>query len=106
VEISKGMSMEEFQKILKTDKLVLVDFFATWCGPCKEMEPSFEELKSEMADKLIIVRINVEENKDLTQQMKVDDIPALFLYKNGKSVWNSIGFTTKDEMVKQINLAH
>jgi thioredoxin 1 len=105
VVVNKGMSMDDFQKILKTDKLILVDFYAEWCIPCKEMEPSFEALKREMPEKLIVVRINVEENKALAEQMKIDDIPALFLYKEAKPVWNFIGFTTKEEMVKQINLA-
>ncbi len=105
VAVKTGMSTDDFQKLLKTDKLVLVDFYAEWCGPCKKMEPFLEELKAEMSDKLLIVRIDVDVNKLLAEQMRIDEIPDLRLYKKGEVVWNTIGFTTKEDMLTHIGEA-
>lgn len=74
---------------------VVVDFWAEWCGPCKQIGPSLEELSSDYAGKVKIVKVNVDENPDLPAQFGVRGIPALFLFKNGQIVSNKVGAAPK-----------
>ena len=97
-----GMTSEEFNQLLNTDKKVLIDFYADWCAPCKKMAPYLEAMKTEMAGSVVIVRINADKNQGLTKSLKVDALPALFLYKNKQSVWRNNGYIEKDDLVKNI----
>ena len=97
-----GMSTAEFEQLLNTDKKVLIDFYATWCGPCKKMAPYLETMKTEMADSVVIVRINADVNQALAKSLKVDALPTLLLYKNKQSVWRNTGFIEKEELIKNI----
>jgi thioredoxin len=97
-----GMCDQEFGELLKTDKKVLVDFYAEWCEPCKKMAPYVLQMQKEMADKVTIVRLNADENKTLVSQLKVDDLPALMLYQNGKVVWEHRGFISEEDLKKQL----
>ncbi len=99
---SKGLSMEQYQKLVTSDKLVLIDFNAPWCGPCKKLAPVLESIGNSKKDKLIITKINVDNNKDLTNAMGIGNIPALFLYKNGKEVWKFIGLPSSDAIYDAI----
>ena len=74
---------------------VVVDFWAEWCGPCKQIGPALEEISSEMAGKVKIVKVNVDENPNTPAQMGVRGIPALFLFKDGQVVSNKIGAAPK-----------
>lgn len=74
---------------------VLVDFWAPWCGPCKQIGPSLEEISQEMAGKVDIVKINVDENQMIAAQMGVRGIPAMFLFKNGQVVAQKTGAAPK-----------
>ncbi len=74
---------------------VVVDFWAGWCGPCKQIGPSLEELSSHYAGKVKIVKVNVDENPDLPAQFGVRGIPALFLFKDGQIVSNKVGAAPK-----------
>ncbi|HLA56386.1 MAG TPA: thioredoxin domain-containing protein [Flavobacterium sp.] len=97
-----GMCDQEFGELLKTDKKVLVDFYADWCEPCKKMTPFVLKMQKDMADKVTIVRLNADENKTLASQLKVDDLPALMLYQNGKVVWEHKGFVSEEDLKKQL----
>lgn len=97
-----GMTTEEFNQLLNTDKKVLIDFYADWCGPCKKMAPYLEAMKTEMAGSVVIVRINADKNQSLAKSLKVDALPALFLYKNKQSTWKHTGFIEKQDLVKNI----
>ena len=81
--------------VMKSDKPVLVDFWAEWCGPCKQIGPALEELSNEMAGKVKIVKVNVDENPNSPAQMGVRGIPALFVFKNGEVVSNKAGAAPK-----------
>ncbi|HGG65519.1 MAG TPA: thioredoxin [Rhodobacteraceae bacterium] len=83
------------EEVLKSDLPVVVDFWAEWCGPCKMIGPSLEELSEEMADKVKIVKVNVDENPSAPAQMGVRGIPSMFLFKDGQVVSNKVGAAPK-----------
>lgn len=90
--------MENFSDIIKSDKLTLVDFFATWCGPCKMMHPILEQLKEEMGDSIRILKIDVDDNEDLSMQYNIQSVPTLMLFKNGEIVWRQSGAKSLNEL--------
>jgi len=81
--------------VLDSDVPVVVDFWAEWCGPCKMIGPSLEELSEEMGDKIKIVKVNVDENPSTPAQMGVRGIPSMFLFKDGQVVSNKVGAAPK-----------
>ncbi len=99
---SNEMSKLQFNNLLNTDKLVLVDIYADWCAPCKKMAPSLEEIKNEMVSKVTVVRINADQNKTLVSDLKVSALPTLLLYKNKKLIWSNAGFLSKDEITTHL----
>lgn len=90
--------MENFNDIIKSDKLTLVDFFATWCGPCKMMHPILEQLKGEMGDSIRILKIDVDDNEDLSMQYNIQSVPTLMLFKSGEIVWRQSGAKSLNEL--------
>jgi len=93
-----GMTQADFQKLLQTDKKVLVDFNAEWCGPCKRMKPYLEKLKEELKDDVVIISIDVDKNETLAADLKIESLPTLILYENQKSIWKNIGSLSEDEL--------
>lgn len=85
------ISKDEYLKMTTSDNKVLFDFYAPWCVPCKQMNPILEEIAKAYEGKATIIRINIDENKKLSQDLKIDEIPFFKLYKNGKEVGNYIG---------------
>ena len=83
--------MESFSEIIKSDRPTLVDFYATWCGPCKAMIPVMDQLKNKMGDKVRILKIDVDKNQPLSTKMQVRGVPTFVLYKSGKVVWRQSG---------------
>lgn len=101
--VASGMTMDEFKELLKTDKVVLVDFYADWCGPCKKMEPYLNEISKDMDEDVKLLRIDTDENPVLAQQMGIQALPYLQIYKNNEMVWENLGFIEKDDVVQQLN---
>ncbi len=99
---STGMTSEEFKKLITSDRRVLIDFYAEWCGPCKKMAPYLETMKTEMADSLIVVRINADINQKIAKELSVDALPTLLLYKNGEIIWRNTGYITKENLTDSI----
>lgn len=82
---------ETFGTIIKGNKPVLVDFFATWCGPCKMMQPILEQVSQQLGDQVRIVKIDVDKNQQLASQLNVSSVPTLAIFKNGEIVWRQPG---------------
>lgn len=97
-----GMTMNDFNDLINSDKKVLVDFYAEWCGPCKQMEPYLLKMQKEMADKVVIIRIDVDKNKTLATQMKIDQLPTLVLYENKAVQKKMIGYIKEEDLKKQL----
>lgn len=97
-DADKGLTMAQFKDMLSDDKLVLVDFHAEWCGPCKKMAPYLDQIGQEMKDKVVILRIDADENEDLANQMNIVGLPFLQLYKNKEQVWKHMGYMTKGQL--------
>jgi thioredoxin len=97
-----GMCSQEYNDLLKTDKIVLIDFYAEWCAPCKKMSPFLIKMQKEMSDTVTIVRLNADENKTLIAQLKIDELPTLFIYKNNQIVWKHNGFISEEDLTKQL----
>ncbi len=83
--------------------LVLVDFWAAWCGPCKMISPVLEELDGEIGDKLKIVKVDVDENQELAQKYEVMSIPALFVLKDGEVVDETLGYQPKEALSELVS---
>lgn len=94
------LSSENFEKeVLNSEKPVLVDFYADWCGPCKAMAPVIEELATELDGKAKVGKINVDENSDIAVEYNVMSIPTLVVFKDGKEEKRLVGLREKEELL-------
>lgn len=90
------------QEVLQSDIPVLVDFWATWCAPCKMIAPIVKEIADEYDGKILVGKVNVDEEPDLTMQYNVSSIPTLMVFKNGQLVNKAVGYREKDEILKML----
>ncbi|GAB4230260.1 MAG: thioredoxin [Ekhidna sp.] len=97
--------MSKFNEIINGDQPVLVDFHATWCGPCKTMAPVLDEVKSEIGGKARIIKVDVDRNQPAAQKYGVKGVPTFILFKNGKQLWRQSGAIPKDMILQAINNA-
>lgn len=95
VEKSNALSKEYMDKLLKDNKIVVLDFYATWCGPCIKMMPTVDKLKAEMEGKVAFEKVDSDANKALVAEYKIDEIPTFLIYKNGKLTMRAVGFQTE-----------
>jgi thioredoxin 1 len=91
------------REVLKSDKLVVADFWAEWCGPCKMIAPLLDEIARELPDKVKIVKVNVETEPQIAQQYGIYNIPTLLFFKNGKVIEQVVGTAAKKVLVEKIN---
>ena len=94
--------MNDFDKLIQEDKPTLVDFFATWCGPCKMQAPILEDVKKNVGDKANIIKIDIDKNQELARKYNVQSIPTLIMFKNGEAVWRAVGLQQADILEAKI----
>ncbi|MCE7063309.1 thioredoxin domain-containing protein [Dyadobacter sp. CY343] len=102
----KGLSLEEYQASLKSEKLVLVDFGSRYCGSCKRLDPTIDSIKTEHAANVKVVKIEAYENKSLVKELGVVGLPTLILYKGSEIVWQKKGGASKAEIEKVLESQH
>lgn len=95
--------MESFNDVISGDKLVLVDFFATWCQPCKMMHPILEQVKNVLGDKIRIIKIDVDKYGATAGQYNVQSVPTLMLFRNGEALWRTSGVMQRAELLATID---
>ena len=102
--MAQQLTTAEFDSVLaNADKPVLVDFWASWCGPCRALGPVVEEVGHEMADKLDVYKVNVDDEADLATRFRIVSIPTLILFKNGEPVHTMVGTLPKADLVSELN---
>lgn len=94
---------KSFKDIVSSAPLVLVDYFAEWCGPCKALAPILSEMKKELGETVKVVKIDIDKNQALASKQQVQGVPTLVLYKDGVQVWRQSGVLPKHELIQLIN---
>lgn len=95
--------MATFNEIINSDQPVLVDFFATWCGPCKAMSPILDDVAKQVQGKARVLKIDVDKNQQAAAAYQVRGVPTLILFKNGKQLWRQSGVVDANQLVQLIN---
>ena len=91
------------EKVLEADKPVLCDFWAEWCGPCKQISPILNELSEVYKEKILIAKVNIDENPEVPSNYGIMSIPTLILFKNGESISSQIGLVEKSSLTKWLD---
>ena len=91
------------EKVLEADKPVLCDFWAEWCGPCKQISPILQELAEDYKEKILIAKVNIDENPEVPSNYGIMSIPTLILFKNGESISSQIGLVEKISLTKWLD---
>lgn len=95
--------MEKFNDIINREQLTLVDFFATWCGPCKQMHPILEQLKQDMGDNIRIIKLDVDKNETIANAYRIQSVPTFLLFRKGEVVWRQSGAMSLNDLKTVIN---
>lgn len=97
------LNHQDFNETLQNNEVVLVDFYADWCGPCQALSPTLENVSNEFKDRAIVAKVNVDKSPELSQQLQVRSIPALFYFKNGKVVSKQVGLQSQSIISQTIS---
>jgi thioredoxin 1 len=95
--------MASFQEVINSDKPVLVDFSAEWCGPCKMMAPILKEAKDRLGDRVTIIKVDVDRNREAAEHFQIQGVPTLILFKNGQVKWRQSGVIQANALVQIVN---
>lgn len=90
------------EKVIQSEKPVIIDFYADWCGPCKMMSPIVDKIAEELGEKAIVGKINVDENQDLAMEYKVMSIPTIIIFKDGSAKKTFVGVRDKEEILNEL----
>jgi thioredoxin len=97
-----GVTEQEYNKLIHSDKKVVVNFYAEWCAPCKKMAPYIIKMQEEMKGKMTIARLDADKNKTIIENLKLDGLPVIIVYENGKEVWRNIGYISEEDLRKHL----
>ena len=100
--MAKVATNSNFNELLQDSKLVVVDFWATWCGPCRMLSPILDEVEAEMADQITVVKVNVDDADEIAGQFRIMSIPTLLFFKGGQVVDKTVGAMPKPALVEKI----
>ena len=101
--MAKVATNQNFDALLQDDKLVIVDFWATWCGPCRMLSPILDEVEGEMSDKITVVKVNVDDADEIAGRYRIMSIPTLIFFKGGQAVDKTVGAMPKNALIDKIN---
>lgn len=91
-----------FAELINSEKPVLIDFYATWCGPCQMLAPILKEVKDSLGDSVSILKVDVDKNQELAAMQQVRGVPTMVLYQKGQLLWRQSGVVTKEEIIQTI----
>lgn len=91
-----------FQDIINSEKPVLIDFYATWCGPCQMLSPILKQVKDSLGERVSIIKVDVDKNQELAAMQQVRGVPTMMLYQNGQQLWRQSGVLSKEEIIQII----
>lgn len=91
-----------FDQIINSEKPVLIDFYATWCGPCQMLAPILKEVKDSLGERVSILKVDVDKNQALAAMQQVRGVPTMMLFQKGKQLWRQSGVLSKEEIIKNI----
>ena len=91
-----------FQDIINSEKPVLIDFYATWCGPCRMLGPILKQVKDSLGERVSIIKVDVDKNQELAAMQQVRGVPTMMLYQNGQQLWRQSGVLSKEEIIQII----
>jgi thioredoxin 1 len=94
--------MEKFDELIQEERPVLVDFFATWCGPCQRMHPILESLKAQLGEQVRIVKVDIDQHPEIADRYGVQSIPTLMIFQQGEQKWSFVGATTEGTLKRQL----
>lgn len=98
-----ALTAQNFEETIHGSQLVMIDFWATWCGPCRALAPTIEELAEEYHDKMVIAKCDIDENQDIAMQFGIMSIPTILFFKNGEIVEKQVGLVPKVQLKKIID---
>lgn len=93
---------DSFQNLIDSDKPVLIDFYATWCGPCQMLGPILKEVKENLGERVSIIKIDVDKNQEIASVYQVRGVPTMILFQKGKQLWRQSGVLSKEEIIQTI----
>ena len=99
----KDDNMKEFNEIIKESRPTLVDFYATWCGPCRHQMPIIDEVKDSCGDRANVIKIDVDKDRELASQYRIQSIPTIVVFKSGEVVWRASGLQSYDKLISVLN---
>ncbi len=91
-----------FEEIINSDRPVLIDFYATWCGPCQMLGPILKQVKDSLGERISIIKIDVDKNQELATIHNVRGVPTMMLYQRGKQLWRQSGVLSKEEIIEVV----
>lgn len=94
---------EKFKDIVGGNKPVLVDFYATWCGPCKTLSPIISEVKKELGNSMRVLKVDIDKKQSVSRKYKIQSVPTLAIFQNGKIIWRESGMKTKTQLLQVAN---